>query len=98
MSSETNVIAFKQREEPRMHGKARCIQCNHVWQGVAHVGTVFLECPICKTMKGVFVGVCEPEDGVKIRECNCGNQLFYLTIEGHMCANCGQYQFYEDEP
>jgi hypothetical protein len=29
-----------------------------------------------------------------IRECNCGNRLFYLTPDGHMCANCGIYQGY----
>lgn len=26
---------------------------------------------------------------------DCGNQLFYLTQEGHLYANCGTYQRYE---
>ena len=91
------VLTSKPREEPHMSGKAHCIQCDHVWGAVAPVGTVFLECPECKTQKGRFVGHCAPDDGVEFRECNCGNQLFYLTREGHMCANCGTYQFYEDD-
>jgi len=95
----TNVVAFKPRiaaENPHMQGKAYCIQCEHTWQAVAPVGTHTLECPECKTEKGAFVGMCVPEDDVEVRECNCGNQLFFLTREGHMCAKCGTYQFYED--
>jgi exosome complex RNA-binding protein Csl4 len=25
----------------------------------------------------------------------CGNQLFYIRPEGHMCPNCGIYQSYD---
>lgn len=90
------VFAFKAPEQPHMQGRAICMGCSHSWQGVAPVGTTELECPECKTMKGRFIAACIPEN-VEVRECNCGNQLFYLTREGHMCANCGTYQFYEDE-
>lgn len=72
------------------------MQCDHSWQGVAPVGAVELQCPKCKTLKGRFIGACVPDE-VDVRECNCGNQLFYLTREGHMCANCGTYQFYDEE-
>lgn len=92
-----SVVAFKSREEPHMSGKAHCIACDHQWMAVAPVGTVFLECPSCHTEKGRFIGACSPDEGTEVRECNCGNQLFYLTREGHMCANCGIYQFYDKE-
>ena len=92
------VIEFKHEEvqEPYLSGKAHCIQCDHTWIAVAPVGASFLECPECKTEKGAFIGACVPSD-VEVRECNCGNQLFFLTREGHMCAKCGTYPFYEDE-
>jgi hypothetical protein len=32
--------------------------------------------------------------GDMVRECRCGNQLFYIKPEGHMCANCGTVQDY----
>jgi len=89
-----SVVQFKPRPAPSMQGRAFCIQCGHSWEAVAPVGTVELECPGCKTMKGRFTFASAPESGTEVRECNCGNQLFYLTREGHMCANCGMYQRY----
>ena len=50
------------------------------------------ECPNCHTQKGKWKFEFAPAEGTLVRECNCGNQLFYLTTEGHMCANCGTYQ------
>jgi hypothetical protein len=93
----SNIIPlFQPREEkiPQSQGEAFCIQCGREWQAVAPVGTVQLECPDCKTMKGLFRFPFAPADGQLVRECDCGNQLFYLTPEGHMCANCGTYQSY----
>lgn len=92
-----NVIAFKQHEEKDPHGvgEAFCMLCNHTWTAVAPIGTVQLECPECHTMKGHFKFEFSPSGGDLVRECTCGNQLFYLTPEGHMCANCGTYQLYD---
>ena len=75
-------------------GDAFCIQCGHSWIAIAPTGTTELECPSCKTMKGLFKFQFMPKEGTLIRVCNCGNMLFYLTPEGHMCANCGIYQQY----
>lgn len=93
----SNVIEFKQKPEydPHMTGEAFCIGCSHTWVAVAPVGTAQLECPACNAMKGHFKFECYPSEGEMIRECNCGNQLFYLTLKGHMCANCGTYQSYD---
>ena len=76
-------------------GEAFCNQCGHNWTAVAPTGTVQLECPSCHTLKGLFKFPFCVAEGQQVRTCNCGNQLFYLTPEGHLCANCGIYQEYE---
>lgn len=93
------VIAFKPREsepvlEQHGHGEAFCIGCGHTWQAVAPTGTTQLECPQCSALKGHWKFEFAPPPGTEVRECLCSNQLFYLTREGHMCANCGVYQRY----
>ena len=94
-----SVIEFK-RKEPQASlgqwasGEAFCIACDHRWAAVAHTGTVDLECPNCKSMKGHWAFHFSPGAGQLVRSCDCGNQLFLLTPEGHMCANCGLYQSY----
>lgn len=91
----TNIIDLRRAvKEQHGHGEAFCLQCRHEWQAVAPVGTTQLECPECHTMKGLFRFPFAPSVGQMVRECNCGNQLFYLTPDGHMCANCGTYQSY----
>ena len=88
--------AAKVSESVEQHGcgEAFCIACNHTWQAVVPTGTTIFECPSCHTMKGRYRFEFMPKSGDLVRECNCGNQLFYLTTLGHMCANCGTYQEY----
>jgi hypothetical protein len=90
----SNVVEFKPKAEPHSHGEAFCFACDHTWQCVAPVGVTEFECPNCRAMKGRYKFAHYPSEGQLVRECNCGNQLFYLTPEGHMCANCGIYQQY----
>lgn len=90
-----SVVPFRPREVPHGSGDAFCIYCDHTWVAVAPVGTLHLQCPKCLTMKGRFKFEFKPSEGQMVRQCDCGNQLFYLTPEGHMCANCGTYQRYE---
>lgn len=80
---------------PHLAGEAFCISCNHAWAGVAPSGTVNLECPKCHRHTGHFKFEAGPPEGTMVRTCNCGNQLFYLTPEGHLCPNCGVYQRYD---
>ena len=91
-----NIISFRKtpKEEQTGCGDAFCLQCGHHWIAVAPTGTTALECPNCKTMKGLWQFEFYPPPGQLVRQCNCSNQLFYLTPEGHMCANCGIYQQY----
>lgn len=90
----STIVELRPRHDPHGAGDAFCLQCNHQWVAVAPTGTVQLECPECHTMKGLFKFPFAPSEGQLVRECNCGNQLFYMTPEGHMCANCGTYQGY----
>jgi len=87
------VIEFPERVQSGV-GEAFCIGCGHTWAGVAKTGTVDLECPNCHAMKGKWKFEFAPMPGQMVRECGCGNQLFYLTPDGHLCANCGIYQVY----
>ncbi|MBH2008303.1 MAG: hypothetical protein I8H71_01250 [Xanthomonadaceae bacterium] len=89
----SNVIPFGKREQ-HGQGEAFCIGCSHTWQAVAPTGAVALECPACGTHKGHWKFEFYPSAGEMVRECGCGNQLFYLTPRGHLCANCGVYQEY----
>lgn len=75
-------------------GEAFCIGCDHTWTAVAPTGTTQLQCPKCKAMKGTWRFPFGVAEGQLVRQCNCGNQLFYLTPDGHLCANCGTYQTY----
>jgi|GEM_PF-5544984 len=88
------VIPFNRPIPAVQHGagQAFCLGCGHEWTAVAPTGTTQLECPSCKAHKGRWKFEFAPTDGQMVRECDCGNQLFYLTPEGHMCANCGIYQ------
>ena len=88
---------FKHDHKQYAEGEAFCIQCGNVWVATAETGSVNIECPECLTMKGLFKFPFYPNWGQLVRECDCGNQLFYLTPEGHMCANCGIYQSYDND-
>lgn len=83
------------KREQHGYGDAFCLSCDHKWIAVAPTGTVSLECPNCKRMTGHFKFEFMPATGQLVRTCGeCENQLFYLTPDGHMCANCGMYQRY----
>lgn len=79
-------------------GEAFCLACDHSWQAVAQTGKESLEgfeCPSCHRHTGHWKFEFYPTEGTEVRTCDCANQLFYLTRQGHMCANCGIYQRYD---
>jgi hypothetical protein len=84
-----NVVdLFKKPDPVMMRGQASCITCRFVWQAVAPVGTVWLECPNCHAEKGHFDF--PVHDSHKAYwQCSCGNNLFYISKEETYCANCG---------
>lgn len=84
----------KEEREPHIRGTARCLECSHQWEAVAPLGTFNLfECPECRTHKGVLTGPFVPELRL---ECECGNQLFFVTPEGYQCPRCGVEDDWEE--
>lgn len=78
------------RLEEYLSGSAKCIACQHKWEGVAPVGTTWLECPSCSLLRGRFINcVDRPND---TWHCDCGNELFVITRGGAYCPNCGVWQ------
>ena len=88
------IVDFPQ-DKQFIVGEAFCIQCKHEWVAVAIAGTIFFECPNCCTHKGLLKYPIDINEGEVYRECRCGNSLFRITPEGHLCPNCGIYQNYE---
>ena len=81
------------REQPGV-GEAFCFSCKHTWTAVVPTGATEFTCPSCERRTGRWCFEFYPNADQKVRECNCGNQLFYLTPDGHLCASCGLYQRY----
>lgn len=73
---------------PHISGDAIC-RCGHTWVAVAPVGTIDLECPACRTLRGLFtypIGLDEP-----VLVCDCGAYLFYITEDGtSVCRECAR--------
>ncbi len=83
-----NVISLAEYR-PHMTGDVVCLACKHEWNGIMPIGTFQLECPECRSEKGVlkhFVFRDKPH-----YLCNCGNHLLYATPEGCYCASCGAW-------
>lgn len=95
MTGAGKVVPFPSPEEPAFaSGQAACLGCGHRWAAVAPVGVLRFECPACRATKGLWVFEFVPPDGVPLWQCDCGNNLFYHTPDGHMCPSCGIYQEY----
>ena len=81
----THVISLD-AYRPHLSGDALCLQCDNTWAAVAPIGTYEFQCPKCQTLKGVFSAPTAPEE---VWQCPCGNQHFYITDDGGLCARCG---------
>lgn len=77
-------------ETPHLSGEAVCMLCGHEWVAVVPVGTVWLECSECHSMKG-HLKYAVQRDGNEWC-CGCGNGLFRVTPDGYYCPNCGEWQ------
>ena len=86
MSNVTNILTAK----AHLTGSCVCLACDHKWQAVAPVGVYELECPNCKTMRGVYNNLCSPKT---LWECACGSEHFFIqpneTDISAICAKCG---------
>ena len=75
-------------DDPHLTGDAICSACNKEWTAVAPVGTKELECPDCKTMKGLFKHHLAPVSP-NVWKCHCGNMLFFILKGQLQCCECG---------
>ena len=91
-----SIYEFKKPAAEEQHGTgaAFCIACKHQWTAVVPTGVTEFACPQCERHTGRWCFPFYPNEDQMVRECDCGNQLFYLTPDGHLCANCGLYQRY----
>lgn len=94
MGDVVDFAKAKEEREPHLCGKAVCMHCQYglegEWEAVAPVGTVFLQCPQCSLIKGIYVNPILDEENW---ECNCGNGFFaYSHRLGMYCPNCGVTQ------
>ena len=91
-----NVIPFRRKEIAEvghLNGPALCLACRHEWVGVAPVGTQELECPSCKSMKGIFTKFVAYADVPNWRCSACEGFMFtVLLLEDTptlACIGCG---------
>jgi Zn finger protein HypA/HybF involved in hydrogenase expression len=85
------VIDFAQAKRdrtPSREGKALCLNCKFCWEAVAPSATVSLQCPQCRTMQGVFMGLAHTPDHAQL-QCLCGSFFFFADEIGAYCAHCG---------
>jgi hypothetical protein len=85
---EVVYINNAERGEAHLSGEAICSACDKEWTAVAPVGTKELECPDCKTMKGLFKHHLAPVTP-KVWTCNCGCRLFFVLKNQIQCCECG---------
>ena len=92
MSDVIDLDSKRNENRPHTSGPVVCLACRHRWIAVCPVGTIGLECPECRLLRGVHEYQVMPENGI-IWACGCGNNLFFVTAKGNaLCPNCGQHQ------
>jgi hypothetical protein len=89
----SNIINFgeaKIKQSPHIFGTAYCVACKHTWEIVAQAGIKGFECPACHLDKGVLRYLVRPEEGSKVYECGCDNDLFLVQPHRILCISCGK--------
>lgn len=96
MSEDKVVVQFADYK-PHAAGEAICISCKYEFVSVTRTGVVWFECPSCGVEKATWKYRFDFVPGTEVRVCQCGNELFYLSRAGHLCALCGTYQEYDND-
>lgn len=84
----SNVVNLLERKA-HMTGEVTCLACKHEWVGIMPIGTFNIECPECKSEKGVLKHFAARNKAHY--QCNCGNNLLFATPDGCYCVNCGAW-------
>ncbi len=96
MADVIDLAKAKQERTPHIAGEAYCMACNTEWAGAWPLGTIELECPGCKSMKGRGKYLVGPPVGSTAFTCACQNQHFLLMNDRIHCPNCGNQYNYTD--
>lgn len=83
------------KHRPRLEGVAKCLACQHEWEAMVPIGSVWLICPKCKLERGRFIYHMMREE-YQHWSCTCGNDLFYITRDGEYCPNCAKWRVDDD--
>lgn len=86
-----DVISIESKKQTVV-GDAHCVECCHKWVAVSPVGTYQLQCPLCKSFKGIFSNPCCRFEYPHLT-CSCGNDYLHITPEGYYCPRCGGWVF-----
>jgi DNA-directed RNA polymerase subunit RPC12/RpoP len=92
--SIVDLAAAREERQPHWQGVARCVGCQHEWEAVAPMGTVWLECPECGMPKGhpKHPFGCDVGDAVLVCTDCAGEAITAYKRKGRMwvrCMGCG---------
>ena len=97
-----SLAAAREERQPHWEGTARCIGCQHEWQAIAPMGTMWLDCPSCSLPKGHPKHPFGAALGDDFLKCDCGCEaLTAYKRKGNFyvrCMACGTdltHAFYE---
>lgn len=90
MADVVDLAAARAERSPHLSGEAQCLECQHRWVAVAPIGTVQLECPACRSARGIWrypVGLEPPQ--VRFICNQCDNDIFQVQPDAYFCIRCG---------
>lgn len=89
-----SLAAEREARQPHWEGTVHCVGCQHEWEAVAPIGTMWLDCPACHLPKGTPKHPFGPSVGDWALVCTgCGGEaLTAYKRKGFMrvrCMGCG---------
>jgi Zn finger protein HypA/HybF involved in hydrogenase expression len=92
-----NIVSLDEKRlenSPHASGLIHCMACSHEWRGVFPIPiTQSLECPECSSIRGVPKYEFTPEAAFT---CNCGCDVFRVSVNNLVCLSCGGFTLLED--
>jgi len=98
--ADSNVVSLTEYRQERLGyeiGTAKCSACSYQWEyRVAPPAPDAFECPECRLIRGIRVGLYGPYDGASMFVCECGNSRMMLLSSHIFCEICGNYHELSD--
>lgn len=85
----TKVIKVRFGKLPKYSGTARCLTCKHEWEAESNDYS-WLDCPNCKSMRGMWDKLWTIPEGTSYRVCGCDCDQYMVTNIGMFCVGCGR--------